>query len=313
LGFFNITGIKRGHKLDIRIIEKISLLKKANNIVPINKGFSADQKYIIDEQYLIRMFSSEFEISRREEYHTIHALSAYSDYVPKVIEFGSLEDLSLSYMILSYLPGEDAEVSLQGLTKEEQYSAGFIAGGELKKLHSLSAPATVLPWYEQKKQKNDHYLVGFKKLPLDKGIKLMLETYIDKNEYLMKGRPNIFQHDDFHPSNLLINNRMFSGIIDFQRMDWGDPIHDLTKLGFFSSRISVPFTRGIVDGYHNNGVVGEDFWELYSLYSVMHIVSALVWGLKINREQYELLLSYSLDVIRDHDDFNRVIPKWYES
>lgn len=299
--------------MDIRIIEKIPSLKKANSIVPINKGFSADQKYIIDEQYLIRMFSSEFEISRRGEYHMIHALSAYSDYVPKVIEFGSLKDLNLSYMILTYLPGEDAEVSLQRLKEEEQYSAGLIAGGELKKLHSLSAPATVLPWYEQKKQKNDHYLVGFKKLPLDKEIKLMLETYIDKNEYLMKGRPNTFQHDDFHPSNLLINNRKFSGIIDFQRMDWGDPIHDLTKLGFFSSRISVPFTRGIVDGYHNNNVVDNEFWKLYTLYSVMHIVSALVWGLRISVEQYELLLSYSLDVIRDHDDFNRVIPKWYES
>src|SRR5690625_6074294 len=100
------------------------------------------------------MFSNEFEISRREEYDTIHALETYSDYVPRVIEFGSLEDLNLSYMILTYLPGEDAEVSLQRLTKEKRYSAGFIAGGELKKLHGLSAPATVLPWYEQKKRKN---------------------------------------------------------------------------------------------------------------------------------------------------------------
>ncbi len=299
--------------MDIRIIEKIPYLKNADSIVPINKGFSADQKYMIDGQYLIRLFSSEFERNRREEYNTIHALAAYSDYVPKVIEFGSLEDLNLSYMILTYLPGEDAEVSLQRLTEGEQYTAGLTAGAELKKLHRFPAPANVLSWYDQKKLKSDKYLAGLKDLPLDKEIKEMLEAYIHKNEYLMKGRPNTFQHDDYHPANLLINNRTFSGIIDFQRMDWGDPIHDLTKLGFFSSRISVSFTKGIVDGYHNNSVVGESFWELYTLYSVMHVVSALVWGLRINVEQYELLLGYSLDVIRDHDDFNRVIPKWYKN
>lgn len=54
---------------------------------------------------------------------------------------------------------------------------------------------------------------------------------------LLKGRPNTFQHDDFHPSNILIHNRNFSGIIDFGRMDWGDPIHDLQKLGFSPSAL----------------------------------------------------------------------------
>ncbi|WP_228485694.1 aminoglycoside phosphotransferase family protein [Thermaerobacillus caldiproteolyticus] len=150
-----------------------------------------------------------------------------------------------------------------------------------------------------------------KKINLDENIKETLETYIKKNETLMKGRPSKFQHDDFHPSNILINNKSFSGIIDFQRMDWGDPIHDLHKLGFFSKQVSIEFTKGIIDGYHENQVLNESFWELYALYSAMHIVSALVWGMGRSREQYEVLLKYSLDVIKDHDNFNCVIPKWY--
>ena len=148
---------------------------------------------------------------------------------------------------------------------------------------------------------------------LDQHIKDMLETYIKENEHLMIDRPNQFQHDDFHPSNLVINNRTFAGIIDFQRMDWGDPIHDLQKLGFFSKRVSIEFTKGIIDGYHENQPLTDSFWKLYTLYSAIHVVSSLVWGLKISQKQYELLLQYSLEVIEDHDNFKSIIPKWYQS
>ncbi|WP_309505717.1 aminoglycoside phosphotransferase family protein [Thermaerobacillus caldiproteolyticus] len=180
-----------------------------------------------------------------------------------------------------------------------------------KRVKGFSAPLGYPSWYSIKKKKSDKYLKELKKINLDENIKETLETYIKKNETLMKGRPSKFQHDDFHPSNILINNKSFSGIIDFQRMDWGDPIHDLHKLGFFSKQVSIEFTKGIIDGYHENQVLNESFWELYALYSAMHIVSALVWGMGRSREQYEVLLKYSLDVIKDHDNFNCVIPKWY--
>lgn len=299
--------------MDIRIKEKILYLKNANSIVPINKGFSADKKYILDGKYLLRLFSSKDEENRREEFNTIKKLAAYSNAVPKAIAFETVNDLGMSYMLLSYLPGKDAEVALKELTESEQYTAGFLAGKELKSLHKLKAPSHIAPWSVQKKKKSDNYLLELMKLQVDSGMKEILKTYIRKNEKLMENRPSTFQHDDFHPANLLINRRTFSGIIDFQRMDWGDPIHDLTKLGFFSSRISTVFTRGIVDGYHENSSVDEFFWELYTLYSAMHIVSSLVWGLRLNLEQYELLLGYSLDVLHDHDDFNSAIPKWYKN
>lgn len=308
-----MNGLKRRYKLDIRFKEEILYLKNSNSIVPINKGFSADKKYIIDDKYLIRFFSDEDEKRRRKEFNTINELGAYSNAVPKAIAFETLNDLGMSYMILSYLPGKDAEVALKELTEQEQYTAGIFAGKELKNLHKLQAPSHVAPWSVQKKEKSDHYLLELMELQVDDQMKEMLETYIRRNEALMEGRPNTFQHDDFHPANLLINNHTFSGIIDFERIDWGDPIYDLGKLGFFSSRISVAFSRGVIDGYHENSSVDESFWELYALYSAMHIVSALVWGFRISLKQYELLLKYSHDVIRDHDNFNSVIPNWYKN
>ncbi|WP_417899916.1 aminoglycoside phosphotransferase family protein [Bacillus haimaensis] len=297
--------------MDSQIKEKITHLKNAKSIVELDKGFSFDKKYIIDNKYLLRLFPIEDVKNRRMEYDTIYALSAYSNYVPAGVEFNTLEELEKAYMILTFLPGEDAEVAMKELTEKEQYHAGFDSGRELKKLHELEAPTDYEPWHILKKKKSDRYIEELKKVEIDEKLKELLESYIRKNEHLMKERPNRFQHDDFHPSNLVIHNKAFAGIIDFQRMDWGDPIHDLQKLGFFSKRVSVPFTKGVVDGYHEVGGVTQAFWELYSLYSAMHVVSAIVWGMKMGPEQYEVLYGYSMDVLSDHDNFNLLVPKWY--
>lgn len=286
----------------------IPLLASAKRVVKIDKGFSFDQKFAVDNRYLLRIFSDENRPSRRTEFDTIHQLQAYSNYVPQAIEFGTIPEKKEAYMILTYFPGEDAEVSLPKLTNQEQYQAGYRAGQELKKLHDYPAPKNIPTWYEHKKKKNEYYMEQLDNLDLEEKWKTMLTTYIRSHIDLMQGQPNRFQHDDFHPSNLLINERKFAGIIDFQRMDWGDPVHDLHKLGFFSSRISVPFTRGIIDGYHSETGIGN-FWELYSLYSAMHIVSALVWGERMGN--FDKMFAYSMDVIHDHDQFKHIIPRWY--
>lgn len=286
----------------------IPLLATANHVVKVKKGFSFDQKYVVDDQYLIRIFSNKDNARRKIEFDTIHQLGAYSSYVPKAIEYGTLLETKEDYMILTYFPGEDAEVALPNLTDEEQYQAGFTAGVELNKLHEFPAPSETPTWYEQKKRKSEYYMEQLQLMEVDNKLKGLLFSYIRDHMDLMLGQPNRFQHDDFHPANLLINQKKFAGIIDFQRMDWGDPVHDLHKLGFFSSRISIPFTRGIVDGYHSDTGLGN-FWELYTLYSAMHVVSALVWGERMGN--FNKMFAYSMDVVRDHEHFNQVIPKWY--
>ncbi|WP_340081973.1 aminoglycoside phosphotransferase family protein [Terribacillus sp. FSL K6-0262] len=297
--------------MDTRIKEAISYLRHTNEIMELKKGFSYDQKYVIGRKYLLRLFSIEEAAEREAEFLTLNRLCELSECVPKGLEFGYVKDLRKAYMVLSYLPGIDAEAGLSKLTKEEQYAAGVSAGSELKKLHALSAPLHQPPWYDVKSNKIKNYMLEFGKLNLDQNIMDILQMYIETNLHLMKDRPNMFQHDDFHPSNLLIHNKSFSGIIDFQRMDWGDPIHDLQKLGFFSKRVSTEFTNGILDGYHDGQLIQDSFWELYSFYSATHIVSALVWGKKRSQSHFDLLLAYSLDVLKDHDYFSSIIPEWY--
>lgn len=300
--------------LDNPTEKKIPILQEASQVRFLSKGFSSDLKYVADEAYLVRVFPAENMKQRRHEFDTIRSLNHFSEqYIPEAITLESIEGTDWAYMVLTYLPGKDAEEALADLTEKEQYTAGMEAGRTLEKLHALKAPDYYPSWCDVKRKKSDKYLEGLEDIPFAPEMKKVLRDYIKSNEVLLYDRPNTFQHDDFHPTNLLIHNRQFAGIIDFGRMDWGDPIHDLHKLGFFSSRISIPFTKGIVDGYHENTSVDAHFWDLYALYSSMHVVSALVWGKKLGQEQFQKMKAFSYDVLDDHDGFTRIIPKWYTS
>lgn len=39
------------------------------------------------------------------------------------------------------------------------------------------------------------------------------------------------------------------GLIDFNRLEFGDPLFDLAKIGFFTTEVSIPFARGNILGY----------------------------------------------------------------
>ncbi|QYR22441.1 phosphotransferase [Paenibacillus sp. sptzw28] len=104
----------------------------------------------------------------------------------------------------------------------------------------------------------------------------MLLSIIDENLYLMKDRPNLFQHDDSHIANFIVKDGKLSRIIDFNRHDWGDPIHEFVKVGIFSAAVSVPFSVG-----------------------------------QVKPEELDTMLMKIHKVMDDHDCFKLIVPKWY--
>jgi aminoglycoside phosphotransferase (APT) family kinase protein len=64
----------------------------------------------------------------------------------------------------------------------------------------------------------------------------------------LKNRPNQFQHDDFHLKNIIVQDKHYVGVIDFNGYDWGDPLHDLVKVALFSREVSILIPRGKFSG-----------------------------------------------------------------
>ncbi|WP_339209145.1 aminoglycoside phosphotransferase family protein [Paenibacillus sp. FSL K6-3182] len=185
------------------------------------------------------------------------------------------------------------------------------AGQELAKMHKWHAPASVLSWHDRKLAKHKSYIEQYMASGARMKDDAKILSFIEQNLYLMKDRPNVFQHDDFHVGNLIVKEGRLAGVIDFNRWDWGDPVHEFLKAGMFSSEISIPFTMGTIKGYHGDQEPDEKFWTLYSLYFAMTIISSIVWILKVRPAELPIMVEKLERVLEDHHYFDSIVPRWY--
>ena len=297
------------------LIRQIPLLNGCRDIIEINKGYSSDEKFLVhpkegSKQLLVRMFNVKELETKKKEYSILESMQDYQVTCSRPIAIGEVGNCG--YMITSYIEGKDGEEEIAKYSYQEQYRIGVEAGGELKKMHQLSAPDDMTSWYLRKVEKHKNYIEAY--LACDIKIKndKRIISFIDENIHLMKERPNLFQHDDFHLGNLIINNKKFAGVIDFNRYDWGDPIHEFLKIGIFSREVSIPFSIGQIRGYFDQKEPDEHFWRLYSLYLAMCVFSTVVWTLKTIPNEIDDMLEKVYRYLEDHDYFNRIKPKWYQ-
>jgi aminoglycoside phosphotransferase (APT) family kinase protein len=291
----------------------IDFCKNMDKIISINKGYSDDKKYLAingESKYLIKIFSTKNYEFKMCEYNILKKMSENNVKCSEVVDIGLVKD-KFGFMILTYIEGSDAGEELAKYSDEIQYNIGFEAGCELLKIHKYTAPDNILSWYERKRIKHQKYIEQYNRLNIRVKDDIQIMEYINKNIDIMKKRPNIFQHDDFHVGNMIISNGHLAGVIDFNRFDWGDPIHEFIKVGFFSSAVSIPFSIGQIKGYHNGKDPDELFWKLYSLYLAMCIFSSIVWQMKVEPKEMGNMMEYINNVLRDHDNFRLQKPKWY--
>ncbi|MBY0123009.1 phosphotransferase [Bacillus sp. S/N-304-OC-R1] len=297
------------------LIDKIQILTEHIVIEEIHKGFSSDRIYIIhfdgNEKCILRTSNISQSERKKAEYDVISILQKYNIRTSKPIEYGCLADLELCYYILTYIEGIDARDALPSLSQKEQYQIGLDAGKDLKKMHSLPAPSNMKPWNDRIVAKYTKYLNAYQTC----GVKLAgddrIINFIEENLHFLKNRPNRFQHDDFHAGNLIVNDKQYAGVIDFNRFDWGDPIHDFLKVGLFSKEVSIPFSIGQLDGYFNNEIP-DGFWMLYSIYLAMNIFSSVVWTKNVVPEKLDEMIIRLYGILEDHKYFENTKPIWYE-
>ncbi|CAG7607564.1 hypothetical protein PAESOLCIP111_00972 [Paenibacillus solanacearum] len=300
------------------IHEYIASLRHAAAVSKIHKGYSFDGKYLIFEPsqespvYVLRtapLKQLERKLGEFEAVRRVHAMGVKTS---EPVAFGTIEPLELCYMVLRYVEGEDAFDVLPALTEEEQYRVGVTAGRELRLMHELEAPAELQPWHIRQSAKYRRQFQGYQtcgvRLPEEEAVVAFIERHLP----LMENRPNRFQHDDFHASNLLVHERRYAAAIDFNRYDWGDPYHDFLKIAYFSREASIPFCVGQIHGYFE-GNVPERFWTLYALYTAIIMFPSITWTLQVVPQQLDSMMNRLRIILDDHRNFESVVPSWYAS
>lgn len=285
----------------------------------VPKGFSGDKLYRVESadgsRKLLRVFDVREYGRKRDEFAILQEMERLGVRCTRPLEIGELPGprSTFGYMLLSYIDGSDAEEVLPALSPREQYQIGLEAGAELRSIHRFGAvPEGLVAWHESKSAKHRKYVEQYQACGVRiKGDERIL-GFIERNLKWMERRPNGFQHDDFHVSNLIVADNRLAGVIDFNRFDWGDPEHDFVKVGMFSRGVSVPFSIGQIRGYFGEREPDEDFWSRYALYLAMTVISSVVWTLKVSPETMDRMMEKIDLVLEDHQGFERVVPVWYE-
>ncbi len=117
--------------------------------------------------------------------------------------FGYSEKEWICYLILPYIKGISGDIALPELGEHSQYKIGLQAGRELRKIHLLT-PDITFNWYQKRFQKYQDKLQTCKKFGLAFYKQKFIEGYINENIDMLKNSPVSFQHDDFHPQNIII-------------------------------------------------------------------------------------------------------------
>lgn len=276
----------------------------------IEKGFSNEEKYevITDSSiYLLRLSTIKSYI-KKKEFDLMKELYENGVRCNQPIDIFIHENQGKVYSIFSYLPGYDAEDNIARIPTSTQYEMGFHAGQDLKRINSLSNSTKT--WKQRKWKKHEHYLKQYYEQDYRLSNDEKVLKFIEKNYYKIESNTDYFQHDDFHLGNIIINDREYIGILDFNRYDLGDPLHEFVKLEWFTWPVSKEFARGQIEGYFGKNHIDDDDCLQICIYLAMSILSTIVWTLKFHPHTMTHIENRMYSILDHYEYFEKVIPDW---
>ena len=294
-------------------INDIPQYKTFTKIEPVNKGWSRDKKYYIEtiegKRLLLRISSINEYDKKKAEYDTICTVVKQGIPMSEPIDFGTCDNGKSVYMLLTWVDGNDAGEVLPTFSDEEQYELGIKAGHILKMIHSIPTPSKQEEWEIRFNRKIDRNIESYNKCDLKmKGVEKML-TYIEQNRHLLKNRPQSLQHGDYHIGNMIVSDIGALSVIDFNRVDYGDPWEEFNRI-VWCADCSKYFATGRVNGYFD-GKPPTEFWKLLALYISSNTLASIPWAISFGQVEIDTMTRQASQILEYYEDMTNVVPKWY--
>lgn len=278
---------------------------------PIDKGWSGDQKYCVTDengtQYLLRITDMAQHDAKQAEFNMMKQVARLGVPMCQPIAFGMCVDGV--YSVQSWIDGEDAEQVIPGLSETAQYAYGLEAGRILRRIHAIPAPPEQEDWAVRFNRKMDYKIKKYGECPIKYKNGQALIDYMNENRHLLKDRPQVYQHGDYHIGNMMVDRGGQLHIIDFNRNDYGDPWEEFNRI-VWCAQTAPLFASGMVDGYFD-GEVPMAFWKLLALYISSNTLSSIYWAIPFGQEEVNTMLNQAEDVLFWYDQMSKTIPVWY--
>ena len=278
---------------------------------PIELGWSGDRKYCAEAfdgtKYFLRIATPEKAERTRRAFEYQKRVAALGGPICAPIEIGECPDGSV-YTVQSWIDGASAEELVPAMTAEEQYRLGLESGRILKRIHSVPAPPDAPDWEPRFNAKIDGKIRKYSECPIQvQGAECFID-YIEHNRTLLRGRPQCFQHGDYHIGNMMLRRGELV-IIDFDRCDFGDPWEEFNRI-VWCAQASPRFASGMVDGYFD-GRVPREFWQLLALYISSNTLSSIPWAIPFGESEIQKFTEQTIEIMSWYDEMRTIIPSWY--
>lgn len=290
------------------------IFPKINSRTPIDKGWSGDQKYRAvtadGHTYLLRISPIDRLKRKRREYEKMGEVAQLGIPMCLPLEFGICQEGV--YSIQSWIDGEDAENAIMVMDEKAQYRYGLDAGQILARIHAIPAPPDAPDWESRFNAKIDRKIAMYEncELKYESGGDAFLE-YIAQNRYLLKNRPQSYQHGDYHIGNMMIDQQGVLTILDFEKQDVGDPWEEFNRI-VWSAQAAPAFASGMVDGYFG-GDAPMEFWKLLALYICSNTLGSLPWAIPFGEQEIQVMRRQAAQVLQWYDGMQNVVPNWYHA
>ena len=279
--------------------------------IAINQGWSDDKKYCVTDKnyqrYFLRVCNKEKLNSKKFEFNMMQKIASLGVPMCKPIKL-ELRGNEVHSMY-EWIEGKDARGTILTYSVKQQYTYGVETGRILQKIHSIPITGARGGWENFFNQKIDDKISKYKECPIQYENGQIFIEFLNANRELLKDRPRVFQHGDYHIGNFIIGENHEIFVIDFDRFDFGDPWEEFNRI-VWSAQVSTPFASGMIDGYFDNEVP-DLFWKLLALYITTNIVGALPWAISYGDEEISVIQNQAKEILEWYDYMNQIIPSWY--
>ena len=227
--------------------------------------------------------------------------------------FGKISEFGKVYMILTWINGENVEIMMPKLSKMQQYECGFKAGQILHKIHSISGKGFAKEWKNKQLSKLKERLRFYKndKSYIIKHLDNML-NFIYNNMDLLNNRPMTLIHGDYQGRNIIVDNKCNIGIIDFERILYGDPYEEFNRMMIYTRRWSIEFCKGQINGYFSEKEIPENFWKITALHCAISLITTITYGHYTNQKYIYEENEISNEIIyNDYKSYTSFVPEWF--
>lgn len=286
---------------------------KWTDIQPIHKGWSNDTKFYIKNnsgnQFLLRISDAKSLENEKRCYDALRKLNDKDILVAKLLDSGICNQGKNTFRLFSWIDGTEVEPLLANLSPKEQYAYGLEAGRILQQIHQINCPANRIDWGKYYNNKIDRKINQYKNCGIAFKNSDKILAYIEEHRMLIANRPQSFHHGDFHIGNMLFTPSNKLAVIDFNRLDFGDPWEEFNRITWSANK-SAWFASGQINGYFEHSVP-TIFFKLMALYIGVNQLGSIPWAIAYGEKEINVLINQTEQVLKWYHNFSQYIPTWY--